>query len=590
MTIKSRYNAAAAAGNAAAIEALLREVVVKARGPDPIAPPTSIGRIDSKLAALLAEVDDDASDETVLSTLDERHRETIDRAAEAIAEEPVRAALDAVRIAQYHVDAIARRHDATLAKIADELSCGDLGADRRSEADKRYDAVLLERENEIDTQRVTAVESVVVERAKVADHRAVLEATMANGSDDPLVLIAARDKAAAMVAARLKTIDGLLLAATFVTPTPADPINALTGDSAEKQRRLEILWAEETGAKHTGTNWMRFADETPQTQWVVPYVIPLGAVTILSGEGGVGKSRLALQLAAAASLRTGLWTHDWVPAINEDSESIPVQRTHRPFTVLVVNAEDQLSDAARRIVQIREGIAQARGDGKLPPERMGTELAAGMSRISYYQARGAIWGPAEGGSTHIETTAELTDVGRDVRAQCERVGVRMLILDPLANLYASSEITRSHVAAFMRSWNAWAQRTGLAVVLLAHPPKSGAAFSGSSSWPGASRSAIEFKRVARACMVDGQLMDAAEKAAQDQSQKPETATLYQLSVSKINQARPQAYWLAESGLAFVTGRDQDLFDLASQSQSTNGGMSSDRTSEPTEPSFMDDTR
>ena len=593
-TIKHRYNKASAAGDAAALNALRREVIARITGPKPIKPAADgVVQIDSKFAGTLAAFDDATTDEDVLATLHEKHADVIDQAAEAIKQEPVRAAKDAVRIAQYRADAVAQEYDPQLAAVAVELGQDDMNKHVRRELDERYDALLLDRGTEIDKHRKAAVAAVVVERNKVEAEREALEDRLTNGSNDPLVLVAARNKAAASVKKRLRAIDKQLRKATFAVPTPANPLGKLAGTSTEQQRRLETLWAEETCAKYTGTNWMRYANETPQTQWLVPYVVPMGAATILVGDGGVGKSRLALQLATAASLRDGLWTGDWIPAV-DGGDPIEVKRTLRPLVTMVVNAEDQPSDAARRIVMIREGLATARSE-KPPLRRMGDELARGLARVMFYQARGAIWGPSGSGSTHIETTAELTDVGRDVRAQCERLGVRLLILDPLANLYASSENTRSHVAAYMRSWNAWAQRTGIAVVMLCHPPKSGDGFSGSSSWVGASRAAIEFRRL-EACMDGGRLRDVKEVRAERRGkgkqqkdatpgtekaeQKLETVTLYQLVVTKINHAYRKTHWLAESGLAFVTGDDAKLFQWACDAQAertnkratSNGGV------------------
>ena len=39
-------------------------------------------------------------------------------------------------------------------------------------------------------------------------------------------------------------------------------------------------------------------------EWVVPNRIPAGVVTVLGGEGGIGKSQIALQLAVAAATGT----------------------------------------------------------------------------------------------------------------------------------------------------------------------------------------------------------------------------------------------------------------------------------------------
>ena len=564
-TIKHRYMAAAAAGDAAAIEVLRREVIERALAPEPIELDTDgVVQTDTKFAALLAEFDDDVSDDDVLAKLDEDgYADAVDKAAEAIAQEPVLAAAHAVRIAQHEVDVVARQYGASLDEIANGLARDD---HRRDGLDVQYDKTLQERQSDIQAWRNSAVASVLAERQKVLAERDAAKDKMANGRTDPLVLATAQDQADSLVADRLSSIEEQLQAATFLVPTPTNPVNDLAGRAAQQQHGLATLWAEDDKcAKYTGMSWLPFAEETPATQWLVPFVIPMGAVTILSGEGGIGKSRLILQLATAASLRRGLWTPDWIPAI-KGGEPVMANRTSRPCITMIVNAEDTPSEAARRIVKIREGLAAAAGE-KPPVKHMGIELAQGMGRVMFYQARGAVWGPTENGSTHIETTAELTAVGKDVRAQCEQMGVRVLILDPLANLYGSSENTRTHVAAYMRSWNAWAQRTGIAVVMLAHPPKSGAGFSGSTSWVGAARSAIEFKR--EWVVFDeesGRLISLKawkEKNAEaDESEIPKPVQLYRLSVAKTNYAYPKAYWLAESGLAFVTGSNRDLFEWA----------------------------
>src|SRR5262245_5597145 len=61
----------------------------------------------------------------------------------------------------------------------------------------------------------------------------------------------------------------------------------------------------------------------PIREWVVPDYIPQEAVTLLSGDGGLGKSLLALQLAVARAL-----ARDWIGLLPE------------PGRTLVLSAED----------------------------------------------------------------------------------------------------------------------------------------------------------------------------------------------------------------------------------------------------------
>ena len=565
-TFRKRFTAASAAGDAKAMDSIAREVAARVKA---LAPITHGVVLDPKIVALLLGEDDDQSDEALIEAA--KKLAEFNHLAETIEMEPVDRAEAIVRVAQHDVDAVAQEIDVRLSKVANELGADYMESHVREDANKGYDTLLCERHVAIHAQRVRAVEGVLAEREKVLVEREAIKVKLIDGRDDPLVKVKADDQASAAVAERLDRIESHLQAATFLVPTPANAFTYLKGDSTRQQHRLGDVWAEEGFAKHTGTDWRLFAESTPAVQWIVPFEIPRGAVTIISGDGGVGKSRLAIQLATANSLSEGLWITDWVPTIKDSTaKPIVVNRTRRPSLTMIVNAEDQSSEMARRIVQIRAGIAKAKGGGK-PEQHMGNELALGMGRIQFYQARGHLWGPAESGSTHIETAAELTDVGKDVRAQCEQMGVKLLILDPLANLYGSSENTRTHVAAYMRSWNAWAQRTGIAVVMLAHPPKSGAGFSGSTSWVGAARSAIEFKRVWVLINGEGQLEDAdkvqkdrkaTEKATNTQQEAEKPVPLYRLSVTKTNYAYTEQHWLAESGMAFITGEDAELYQWA----------------------------
>ena len=61
------------------------------------------------------------------------------------------------------------------------------------------------------------------------------------------------------------------------------------------------------------------------------------------------------------------------------------------------------------------------------------------------------------------------------------------MLDPLAAVFGGNENDRALTRPFLAHLNAWAARTGAAVLLVAHPPKTGAPYSGSTDWLGGVR-------------------------------------------------------------------------------------------------------
>jgi RecA-family ATPase len=73
----------------------------------------------------------------------------------------------------------------------------------------------------------------------------------------------------------------------------------------------------------------------PEQRWIVPDLVPLRTTTILSGDGGIGKSTLLLQLAAASA--TG---SEWCGRIV----------TQGP--VLYLGAEDEIEVFHRRLASI----------------------------------------------------------------------------------------------------------------------------------------------------------------------------------------------------------------------------------------------
>jgi len=197
--------------------------------------------------------------------------------------------------------------------------------------------------------------------------------------------------------------------------------------------------------------------ECDRPEWVVEEWLPAGRVALLSGPGGEGKSKLALQLCVAVATGGG----QMVPGGPKIAERGPA---------LFASWEDSRSDILFRLNDRPEGTS-------------------GLDSLWYSDmaTHGPLWAPAAGGSRHTSTLGVLTDAGRMLRGEAAARRCRLLVIDPLAAAYACDENNRGLVRGFMADWDAWARAHGCAVLMIGHPPKSGADFSGSTDWHGAAR-------------------------------------------------------------------------------------------------------
>lgn len=430
---------------------------------------------------------------------------------------------------------------------------GNAGEKGDEKADIEYDKLLVARQANIAKARKAAVAELSKLRQEVVAHRTAAIKVLMSG-DDPIPKHKARKVVGRLWPKRLKELDVAIKQAVFMGPSQIDEV----AGALDVNGGLERLWAEDEAAAHTGSTWSQFAGETPKVQWVIEWWLAKGMVTILAGEPGLGKSRFTQQLALAISLRKGVWAEEVLQSDHKGRALLP-ERGKRPFITVMANAEDtqgMIADNARKFAKDM-GVATVPTEDDMHDGRgLGPVVAQAMHRIDFFNPQGNVWAPTGAGSRHIETEAGLTSMGKALRAHCEQINAGLLILDPLANLYGSSENTRAHVAAFMRSWNAWAQRTGIAVLIIAHPPKSGDAFSGSTSWVGAARCAISMSMVwvikKPADEKNNQpekLMSLGErKPSADDFKKNAPREVPRIEVVKSNHAKYKAYrWLDLSG-------------------------------------------
>ncbi|MGV8954683.1 MAG: AAA family ATPase [Cypionkella sp.] len=205
--------------------------------------------------------------------------------------------------------------------------------------------------------------------------------------------------------------------------------------------------------------------EPPEREWHVDPLIPTGTVTLLGGDGGVGKSLLAMQLAiATASPGNSKWCGRRV----SDGPAV------------YVSAEDDEDELHRRV----RAICTADGIDADELFRLTIVPLAGEDAVF-----------AAPGGTGLKTTPLFIAI----EAQLKKEPTALLVLDTLADLFAGDENVRAHARQFIGLLRGLAIRHHCAVVVLAHPSlsgiSSGSGTSGSTGWSNSVRSRLYLDRV-----------------------------------------------------------------------------------------------
>lgn len=194
-------------------------------------------------------------------------------------------------------------------------------------------------------------------------------------------------------------------------------------------------------------------------EWFITGLIPHRQVTLLSGDGGVGKSLLGLQIGAASAL-----------AVN----TLALQPC--PGRVLYLGAEDEAEEFHRRL----EDICAAHGCdvGDLTDLRI-LPLADQDALLSMPDKDGGMM-----------PTGLFNRVDRFVKEWKPR----LVVLDTAADLFGGDEVKRSQVRHFVAMLRKMAIERDCAVLLLAHPSiagmASGSGYSGSTAWNNSVRSRL----------------------------------------------------------------------------------------------------
>jgi RecA-family ATPase len=199
----------------------------------------------------------------------------------------------------------------------------------------------------------------------------------------------------------------------------------------------------------------------PARQWYIDGMIPSRNVTLLSGDGGTGKSLLALQIAVAGAL--GIGTLDLKP---------------RHGKTLVLAAEDDQDEVHRRIADIC--TAHSAGMAGLADRLRVFPLAGENVELARPDLR----------SKALVPTAVYQALLDEVVA----FRPALVVLDTSADLFGGDEINRNQVRQFVGMLRIVAMEFDTAVLLLSHPSvagmQTGTGLSGSTAWNNSVRSRL----------------------------------------------------------------------------------------------------
>lgn len=202
----------------------------------------------------------------------------------------------------------------------------------------------------------------------------------------------------------------------------------------------------------------------PPREWLVRDWIPGREVTLLYGDGGTGKSLVALQLAVSVALATKRNLQTWL--------GLPVLAGKAVY----IGAEDEQDEMMRRLAD----ILQSEGAEFRDLDNLEIKSLAGEDALLAEEQR----------DKPLATSPLYQRIERTLRRHQPTV----LVLDTLSDMYPANENDRAKVKQFGNLLKRLALKYDCAVMMLAHPSRdgmnTGRGDSGSTAWNGAARSRL----------------------------------------------------------------------------------------------------
>lgn len=208
-----------------------------------------------------------------------------------------------------------------------------------------------------------------------------------------------------------------------------------------------------------------FGRPVPIREWELPGLVPKLNVTLVTGDGATGKSTLLQQFGSAASVGR--------PFLGMETT---------PTTVLCINAEDLDDELHRRQAAIARSM-------DLPLERF-----ENLHLLSW-ASHDAVIATADNYTNIVKPTSRWFEMEYWVK----KLRPGLLMLDPLADLFAGDEIKRTQARQFIGMLRAFGLKYRTTICLAAHPSQTGIAnrsgSAGSTGWGNSVRSRLYFERM-----------------------------------------------------------------------------------------------
>lgn len=254
-------------------------------------------------------------------------------------------------------------------------------------------------------------------------------------------------------------------------PFPEDEIHPNDPRYQESRKRRQQKQQKNGAAPIEPLELMDYTIEPiPRREWVVQDRVPLRNVTLLSGEGSVGKSILAMQLGAVVALNGGNQVDlDWLGQLPAGGP------------VLYLTCEEDRDETAHRLEAIAKHYHSTR--------------KALLSRMHIISRVGLFSLLAEVQHEQLRTTELWRLFGELAR----KIAPRLIVIDTAADVYGGSEINRQQTRAFITMLRGLAIERSAGVILIAHPSlegiRSGSGISGSTAWHNSVRARAYFQNL-----------------------------------------------------------------------------------------------
>ena len=203
----------------------------------------------------------------------------------------------------------------------------------------------------------------------------------------------------------------------------------------------------------------------PPMRWLATHRIPAGDATILSGDGGGGKTTVALQLAVAVEQELGDW-------LGTTIESGPV---------IFFSGEEPTDEMRRRLARV------ARKRGIEPTEIEGLHF-------HFADPAACLLGVARPNGPIVPTP-----LFESLRAAALEIRPVLIVVDSIAATFGGNQNDRVHARSFVGMFRRLAHDVDCAVLLLDHPSLSGITAGtgrgGSMDWQNATRARLHLETV-----------------------------------------------------------------------------------------------